>query len=263
MLPKLNMKPPNIQRILTLFWIQLVAVLELSMQNPIPYSPKVARMALHALESEDVLIQKQKPVVKPGKLYPKMRPSPSDVLPVEPLNFPLDQNSIPPLVELDTKELKKLLGKGYNPEFMSVTQPLESLIMPNGSLDYNPGKDSKGYPIRKMDDELKSLTVRIPGRRKKLKIRGERTRKRVLRYLSAYSYCPVQYQWKRMGDRFWPPWLKEGSCYQGRSCSIPPGMSCQPEKSTTLSVLWWHCKRKHCKWIEIQYPIITSCKCAC
>ncbi len=258
------MTPPNLRQVWTIVWIQLLAVLGFSTQSPISYSSRVAKMALHALESEDVLIQRRaKPVVKPGKLYPRMRPSPSDILPVEPFNFPLDHNSIPPLVEMDSRELKKLLGKGFNPEFMSITEPREVQVMPNGSLDYTPGTGKKGFPIRHMDAELKSLTVRIPGRKKKLKIRGERTKKRVLRFLSAYSFCPVQYQWKKMGERFWPPWLKEGSCYQGRSCSIPPGMTCRPETSTTLSILWWHCKRKRCNWIQIQYPIITSCTCVC
>ncbi len=201
---------------------------------------------------------------EPGTRWdpPRMRPAPSDQLPLDPLHFLLDQNTIPPRVELDTKKLKKILGDGFNADYMSVTEPRELQIRPNGTLDYSPGH--KGFPIRDMDAELKSLTVRIPGRVKKLKIRGERTKKRVLRFLSAYSYCPVQYQWKDMGVNVWPRWLKEGTCYQGRSCSIPPGMTCQPARSTSLSVLYWHCKRKQaCKWIQIQYSIITECACAC
>lgn len=232
-------------------------------------SRKMAQQTLHRLKSEDVypLPRKSNRRNKDRYYHHKvMRPAPSDTLPVEPPDFPLAKGgSLPTIADKDTFKLKRMLGNGFNAEYMALERPLEKVIMPNGTLDYTPG-ETRGYPIKHMDSELKTLAVRIPGRSKKLKIRGERTKKRVLRFLSAYSYCPVQYQWKKMGGRFWPPWLKEGSCYQGRSCSIPPGMSCRPRESLSLSVLWWHCsynKHKYCKWISIQYPIITSCTCAC
>jgi len=110
-------------------------------------------------------------------------------------------------------------------------------------------------------------------------IRGRVTRRCVQRYLAAYSYCPVYARWRDLGRRFWPRWIREGSCrgeLRSRSCSIPAGMTCRPKRSATKTVLWWYCRVSQGRagqsaalapsawnWIPIKYPIITACKCSC
>ncbi|EHB11121.1 Noggin [Heterocephalus glaber] len=80
-------------------------------------------------------------------------------------------------------------------------------------------------------------------------------------WLWSQTFCPVLYAWNDLGSRFWPRYVKVGSCFSKRSCSVPEGMLCKPSKSVHLTVLRWRCQRRggqRCGWIPIQYPIISE-----
>lgn len=75
-------------------------------------------------------------------------------------------------------------------------------------------------------------------------------------WLWSQTFCPVLYAWNDLGSRFWPRYVKVGSCFSKRSCSVPEGMVCKPSV-VHLTVLQWRCQRRggqRCGWIPIQYP---------
>uniref|UniRef100_A0A669D8C3 Noggin 3 n=1 Tax=Oreochromis niloticus TaxID=8128 RepID=A0A669D8C3_ORENI len=85
-------------------------------------------------------------------------------------------------------------------------------------------------------------------------------------WLWARAACPVQHAWSDLGARFWPRYVKVGSCSNKRSCSVPEGMLCTPARAAHVTLLRWRCRRRnalHCAWIPVQYPLISECKCAC
>lgn len=192
---------------------------------------------------------------------PGTRPLPSDELPVGPLFFPTDKEHLPTDRDLNPHVLQKLLGHNFDPHYMSPVHPIE----PNGTFVYD---FKKSMPVDEMPEDIKNLAFTLPGRNKKIKVKSKSNRRRMQRFLSTYSYCPVLYQWRDLGQRFWPRWIKEGQCKSllegGRSCSIPAGMTCKRSVADKKTILWWHCRREYpCEWIEIQYPIITKCTCSC
>ena len=196
--------------------------------------------------------------------YAGIRPSPSDDLPIVPLQFP--KGAIPPSDnDLDPMKLRRLLGNQYDPTYMSHVSPIELLVNPNGTYVYN---FKKGRPLGQLLPEIRRLSFELSGEdAQKIKIKSRKKRRRFQRYLATYTYCPIYYKWRDLGIMFWPQWIREGDCRSERSCSIPAGMSCKAELSTTMTVLYWHCrvnrKRSQCRWIEIKYPIITKCGCRC
>lgn len=242
--------------LLPLLFIQTVLV---ALATPLPILP--AHLLLRAENSDPFTPLHTRPT---NHRYPlQMRPSPSDDLPVEPPTFQLDKQFLPTDDDLSPRKLRKLLGTNYDPAFMSSVRPLESIHKPNGTLVYDLKEARK---LTHLPDDMHSFSIEVDGHRKRVKVRGRKTQRRLLRFLSLYSYCPLHYQWKDLGPRFWPRWIREGMCYNGRSCSIPAGMSCQPRQSAKKTILLWHCyKRKHrsCRWIAIKYPIITRCSCRC
>ncbi|XP_074647528.1 noggin-2-like [Tubulanus polymorphus] len=201
---------------------------------------------------------------KPGY---RMRPSPSDILPpLELIEYP-DKRYDPSMNDRNPRRLRKIIGGHYNAAFMSVDRP--AVLKSNSSSVY--GKITKliKYGDVYVPKEIKKFgRMPLPGGHT-LRLRtSRRVRKKLTRYLLAYTYCPVKYEWKDLGIRFWPRWIRTGSCYNGRSCSIPAGMSCKVKDSTKLTILRWLCRKWEnttwsCIWIQIQYPIVTSCSCAC
>jgi len=214
---------------------------------------------------------------------PRLRPTPDDDvdgLPVLPLDLGTGDRQLGPTSrDLEPRTLTSLLGEEFDIEFMAITRPTDSLAHPNGTYLYDASTLSRGFAVR-----LPRLRgFRIPGSPDsagRVAIKGRAARRRAQRYLAAYSYCPVFARWRDLGRRFWPRWIREGSCrgdQRARSCSVPPGMTCRPHRSATKTVLWWHCRTSSrgrpvqssstsatpCGWIPIKYPIITSCKCSC
>ncbi|XP_029654101.1 noggin-2-like [Octopus sinensis] len=199
---------------------------------------------------------------------PKFPIVPSDSLPVN-LNEKPDKKHDPRAENLKPEILRKLLGRFFIDEFMSVERPKESITKPNGTLAL---RFQRGYPVGRRPPflarfgriNLKDETGRR-FRQLDLKVKTEAKRK-VAKFIRTYTYCPVIYTWKDLGIRFWPRWIKEGQCHQrGRSCSLPPGMRCKPSYSQTIILLRFHCwpDAKICNWIHAQYPIISACKCKC
>jgi len=223
-----------------------------------------------------------------GNKWSKLRPRPTpddDDLPVLPLDVPAAGQLGPTSRDLEPRTLTSLLGEEFDVEFMAITRPTDSLAHPNGSYLYDAATPG-GH--RRAAVRLPRLRAfRIPGSADsagRVAIKGRAARRRAQRYMAAYSYCPVFARWRDLGRRFWPRWIREGSCrgdQRARSCSLPPGMTCRPHRSATKTVLWWHCRTSArggrtppvqasasasapaCGWIPIKYPIITSCKCSC
>jgi noggin len=181
--------------------------------------------------------------------------------------------------DLKTFELKKLLGNDFDPEFMSIRKPRDAYYYPNGTVGQvfrtlAPSSDNGDrrvpVPLNDMPDDIRRMNLKYYGMPDGTQVKSrlsKKLRRKIKRFLWSYTQCPVLYQWKDLGVRFWPPWVKEGQCSSKVSCSIPPGMTCQPAESQNKILLRWHCAdykdRENCRWIKTHYPIITSCKCGC
>ena len=171
---------------------------------------------------------------------------------------------------LDHTSLLKLMGTDYERQFMSVRQPLESLLYPNGSLFYKFRKNQTPAD-EDMPTEIAALAkdnIKLSEDGLELRIKfSRRTKSKLQKFLWAYSYCPVRYQWTRLSVRFWPRWIKTGTCDNQRSCSIPSGMYCQPSEMRNINLLRYYCpnlkNKASCQWIKIQYPILDRCSCSC
>lgn len=194
------------------------------------------------------------------------RPHPSDSLPVGRIIENPDKSFDPRTSDLDNRKLRKMLGDKYDKNFMSINRPMEHILRRNGSISY---KVKDGRPLGRKPDYIKSFgsPVRLGDKRKAILRIKQRTKRKLQKYLWSYTNCPVVYKWSDLGVRYWPRWVNEGSCYNGRSCSIPPGMSCKKKLSTYITIFRWICKdwKKNgdCSWIYMQYPIITECACSC
>ncbi|XP_008121276.1 noggin-2 [Anolis carolinensis] len=195
-----------------------------------------------------------------GQPYLRLRPSPSDNLPVKDIIEHPDPEYDPKEQDLDERTLRKKLGSGFDPHFMSVSVPAQ------GNLS---GSDPPHRPFKgtgPLPNELKKLDLGETPYGARLRM-GKKARRKFLQWLWAYTYCPVVYTWKDLGPRFWPRFIKEGNCFSERSCSFPEGMYCKPVKSVTKTFLRWYCqgwsRQKYCTWIPVQYPVISECKCAC
>lgn len=201
-----------------------------------------------------------------------MRPSPSLDLPVLDLIESKDKRYDPKPEDMNPRHLRERIGRDFDRNFMSETRPVESILHPNGSVEFSFKRTRRGkvVPASKMPKEIRHLrlhALKLPdGSRFRMKV-GKKMRRKFKQLLWAYTYCPVAYRWKDLGLRFWPRWIKEGSCLTLGSCSFPSGMSCKPHKFVRKTVLRWHCqdwtKKRLCKWIAVNIPIISECSCSC
>ncbi|XP_038618199.1 noggin-2-like [Tachyglossus aculeatus] len=195
-----------------------------------------------------------------GQPFLRLRPSPSDSLPVKDIIEHPDPDYDPKEQDLDERALRQRLGSHLDPGFMSVAAPPPGGA--GGGGGGGGGRDGDGGgggELRRLD-----LGEGPAGARVKL---GRKARRRLAQWLWAYTSCPVVYTWKDLGLRFWPRYLREGSCPPERSCSLPQGMFCRPARSVPKTLLRWHCqgwaRHKYCTWIPVQYPVISECKCSC
>ncbi|XP_034046324.1 noggin-like [Thalassophryne amazonica] len=192
--------------------------------------------------------------------YYLLRPIPSDSLPLVELEEDPDPLFDPKERDLNETELKSVLGD-FDSRFMSVSPPVDDKYTGNDELDESEILKPGGVlpkEIRAVDFDVQFGKKHKPS--KKLK-------RRLQQWLWAYSFCPVAYTWTDLGNRFWPRFVRVGSCLSKRSCSVPEGMVCKPANSTHLTILRWRCLQRKgrlkCAWIPVQYPIITECKCSC
>nr|XP_033819516.1 noggin-2-like [Geotrypetes seraphini] len=194
-----------------------------------------------------------------GQPYLRLRPSPSDNLPVKDIIEHPDPEHDPKEQDLDDRTLRKKLGSNFDPSYMSVVAPVQVNLSIQDPLHRLKVPGSLPGDLKKLD-----LSETPYGGRLKM---GKKARRKFLQWLWAYTYCPVVYTWKDLGGRFWPRYIKEGNCFAEKSCSFPEGMYCKPVKSVTKTFLRWYCqgwsRQKYCTWIPIQYPIISECKCSC
>ncbi|XP_030646743.1 noggin-1 [Chanos chanos] len=192
--------------------------------------------------------------------YYLLRPIPSDSLPLVELKEDPDPIFDPREKDLNETELKSVLGD-FDNRFMSITPP-QDRYMGNDELDE---LDAQQSPTGVMPREIKVMDFDVQfGKKRKP---SKKLKRRLQLWLWSYSFCPVVYTWNDLGNRFWPRFVRVGSCYSKRSCSVPEGMVCKPAKSTHITILRWRCLQRKgglkCAWISVQYPIITECKCSC
>ncbi|KAH9499042.1 Noggin-3 [Bulinus truncatus] len=163
----------------------------------------------------------------------------------------MDSRRDPP--HIDVKSLQKQLGHLFDKDYMSITEP---------SLNSVQSNFINGRPIGHRPSYLKlmSSTQLQDGSKIKLKV-NERTKRKVQNYIWALTMCPVLHTWKNLGNRFWPKWIKEGTCTK-KSCSVPPGMKCKPTENTYKTILRWHCvdynTNTQCRWIPIENQEMRS-----
>lgn len=258
-----------------LLLLLLLAMTSLTAQARSGAPPKVARPTRGRQSHQMAQLQQQQQGhqqgqgVKPPLL---LRPLPSDDLPVLDLVEPAGHVYDPGPEDLDAAALQRILAGHFDPKFMAVHRPKESLLHPNGSLQ--PGfrlKKGRLVPARPMPRELQRIrlkSVDFPGGIKLRLNMGRRMRRKMRQLLWTYTYCPLVYRWKDLGLRFWPRWIREGRCYKSRrSCSFPPGMTCREKRSTEKTLLRWHCRdwaqRRQCRWILATISVLVECSCSC
>lgn len=195
--------------------------------------------------------------------YYLLRPVPSDTLPIVELEEHPDPVLDPQEKDLNETELRLVLGGHFDPRFMSVSPPGDKHAASEDELLVE--AELRQRLSGTMPKEIRAMEFEVQSG-KKLKP-SKKLRRRLQLWLWSYAFCPVVYSWNDLGGRFWPRYVKVGSCFNKRSCSVPEGMLCRPAKSSHLTVLRWRCLQKKgglkCSWIHVQYPVISECKCSC
>ena len=159
----------------------------------------------------------------------------------------------------------------FDGRFMSIGQPKEAILYPNGTAEYPVRYNNNLSPSRKSNSSPRSKwnlgSLQLPdGTRVRTRL-SRKVRKKLEKFLWLYTQCPVIYRWKDLGLRYWPRWIKQGRCHANQSCSFPPGMSCRASEEREVVILRWHCQYwdppRFCKWIPLHYPIVRQCTCGC
>jgi noggin len=220
-------------------------------------------VAISALSAQSFSIQARKKLFK--QHFKQLRPS-HDLSAV-----PLHEDEDADLAQhREPTSLFQLLGKNnFAPEFMSIEDPL------TGPKSGNLVSRADKVNAKKIEHDIKDLFTKD----KKLSTTkiGQKLRKRLSKLLTQFTQCPVTYEWKDLGDRFWPRYIREGTCSQEKSCSFPAGMACKPMEKSHLTLLRRFCGARrwgkaevepfnaasNCRWISVKYPIVTKCSCSC
>ncbi|XP_077414821.1 noggin-like [Vanacampus margaritifer] len=195
--------------------------------------------------------------------YFLLRPVPSDSLPFVDLREAPDPALDPRERDLNETELRGILGD-FDGRFLAVSLP--SISEEAKSAELSEDDETRQMLGGVLPKEIRALDLdaQLLGRRHKA---GKKLKRRLQQWLWAYTFCPVLHSWNDLGARFWPRYVRTGSCPAKRSCSFPEGMMCKPAASAPLTVLRWRCAQRKaglkCAWIPVRYPVITDCKCAC
>ncbi|XP_034721241.1 noggin-3-like [Etheostoma cragini] len=188
--------------------------------------------------------------------YYLLRPIPSDTLPVVDLREDPDPALDPREKDLNDTELRSALGSHFDPRCMSLSAPPPEERRAPGSEHGTEAELRQRLPGA-MPRDIRDMGVKA----------SRKLRRWLQLWLWASSGCPVETAWIDLGGRFWPRYLRVGSCSNKRSCSIPEGMTCKPAKSTYLTILRWRCLQRKgglkCAWIHVQYPVVSECRCSC
>ncbi|KAK6328435.1 hypothetical protein J4Q44_G00004130 [Coregonus suidteri] len=170
--------------------------------------------------------------------YYLLRPIPSDTLPIVELKEDPDPVLDPKERDLNETELRSTLGSHFDPHFMSITPPEDKY---SGNEDLS-DSEIRQKPSGAMPKEIKAMEFEIQHGKKHKP--SKKLRRRLQLWLWSYAFCPVVYTWNDLGNRFWPRYVKVGSCYNKRSCSVPEGMVCKPAKSAHFTILRWRCLQR-------------------
>ncbi|KAM8824492.1 noggin-1 [Synchiropus picturatus] len=192
--------------------------------------------------------------------YYFLRPIPSDSLPLVELKEDPDPVFDPRERDLNETDLRSVLGD-FDSRYLSISPPLDDKSNGDDELDELEAQKPSGV----LPKEIRALDLDVQfGKKHKP---NKKLKRRLQQWLWAYSFCPVLSTWTDLGSRFWPRFVRVGSCPSKRSCSVPEGMTCKPSDSTHLTILRWRCVQRKaglkCGWIPVQYPIITDCQCSC
>nr|QKV26406.1 noggin [Lottia goshimai] len=187
---------------------------------------------------------------------------------------------------LKTRKLLKRLGKAYDENWMSITQPVHIHEIVSNKIDH------------KLVAEARNVNFTTPGLPNSKQPNITSAMLSVFQdWLIQRGSCPVHFLWEDLGLNFWPRWVKRGFCVDEDSCSWPPGMHCVPAEGKRIRLLRWQCvprfrrngpfkpnrktkddqqnttepkvkkeKRKYgmkCKWMKIPYPVTDECFCSC
>ncbi|KAM3591621.1 uncharacterized protein V6R79_005017 [Siganus canaliculatus] len=151
--------------------------------------------------------------------YLRLRPSPSDHLPVPDLKEDPDPEYDPREQDLAERTLRKKLGSNFDPNFMSISSPMLMNLS---------ASDNQVKPQGPMPNEIKKLDLTETPYGKRVKV-GKKARRKFLQWLWTYTHCPVVYTWKDLGVRFWP---------SGRRTLMQPGdMRKQQQQQQYQSVM--------------------------
>ncbi|KAI4878928.1 hypothetical protein NFI96_002657 [Prochilodus magdalenae] len=149
-----------------------------------------------------------------------------DSLPVVELKEDPDPVLDPKERDLNETELRALLGAHFDAHFMAVSAPEDKRTGGGGGgveeaeVAGSETEASRLRPPGPMPRDIRTLDFELPGWKKPSK----KMRRRLQLWLWSYTFCPVVYAWQDLGSRFWPRYVKVGSCASKRSCSVPEGM---------------------------------------
>jgi len=133
---------------------------------------------------------------------------------------------------LNIKLLHTILGhRNYDSSWMSINTPSKIYEPANIDVPANKRLDTflsfKNYTLT--DENGHSLDV------------SQEIVMGIRRWLVQEASCKIDYIWKKIDESYWPLWVKHGVCNSRESCSLPPGMSCQPNGLKKLNLLKWTC----------------------
>lgn len=201
---------------------------------------------------------------------PKILPESSNDLPVIDVEEAPPNDSDPKEADLNPIRLRQKLGIAFQKDFMSIEEPDLDMYPQDSSPRFADNIRLRGRPSGKLPSWIRRIDLfdSIKSGRHSISINKKQKRKIQL-WLWQTTHCPVIYKWKKLSHRFWPPWIKIGTCDNSRSCSLPAGMGCHPKEKMMITILRWHCQgisadnMQYCTWIPVKYPIISECKCKC
>ena len=165
---------------------------------------------------------------------------------------------------LSAAQMFERLGPhNYDPAFTRISMPRDAREHPKGRVVFGPHR-AVSKAVRGVVRRFAHLLY-DGGKGERL---ARRTRRNLRKFLAFYTACPVQYRWQDFGPRFWPRWVKKGECLQTeRSCSIPPGMQCRPQRFKSVTLLRYFClatwRLQDCGWKIMKLPMLLSCRCGC
>lgn len=164
----------------------------------------------------------------------------------------------PTELDLNATKLKEILADGFEPQFMSETEPNRAWPNSENELDRR-----SEFEASKHEEGVKdSITEFMDRKRVRLnKIEFEDIRF----WLWNLTRCTVEPLWKDFGAKIWPRYVNVGKCSDKTTCSLPSGMKCRPSDEKTVRLLYWICLKstRRCAWSFFETKIIRACSCAC